>query len=243
MPRVTAPITSGTAVRHDNISIIFPITSIINLSVTSGIVPNQLKIARVIPLFKSGEQDIFSNYRPVSILPALSNILERVMNNRHLTFLNAFKILSDNQYGFRKHQSTACALACLYDKISSAIENREHIVGIFIDLSKTFDIVDHHILTSKLEHYGVRGAAFRWFESYLSGRHQYVEFNGICSESCPINCGVLQVSILGPLLFLLYINDLCNVSKVVDFIRFADDTNIFFSHKDFNLLSESNPTC
>ena len=133
--------------------IIFPITSIINLSITSGIVPNQLKIARVIPLFKSGEQDIFTNYRPVSVLPAFSKILERVMYNCLLRFFNAFKILYDNQYGFRKHHSTAYALACLYDKISSAIENKEYIVGIFINLSKAFDTVDHHILISKLEHF------------------------------------------------------------------------------------------
>ena len=100
------------------------------------------------------------------------------MYNRLLRFLNAFKILSDNQYGFRKHHSTTYALACLYDKISSAIENKEYTVSI-LDLSKAFDTVYHHILISKLEHYGVRGTALRWFESYLSGRQQYVEFNGI----------------------------------------------------------------
>ena len=101
--------------------------------------------------------------------------------------------LSDNQYGFRKHHSTAYALACLYDKISSAIENKEYAVGIFIDLSKAFDTVDNHIL-----HYGVRGTALKWFQSYR-GRQQYaVEFNGICSEHCQIKCGVPQGSILGP---------------------------------------------
>ena len=160
------------------------------------------------------------------------------MYNRLLRFLNNHNILSDNQYGFRKHRFTAYALACLYDKISFAIENKECTVGIFIDLSKTFDTVDQNILISKLEHYGVRGTALRWFKSYLSNRQQYVEFNGISSESCEIKCGVPLGSILSPLLLLLYINDLCNVSKVVDFILFADDTNIFFSHKDFNLLPE-----
>ena len=232
---------SGTAVGYDNISInlikesidiiISPLTCIINLSITSGIVPKQLKIARVIPLFKSGEQDIFTNYRPVSVLPAFSKILERVMYNRLLRFLNNHNILSDNQYGFRKHHSTAYALACLYDKISSAIENKECTVGIFIDLSKAFDTVDHNILISKLEHYGVRGTALRWLKSYLSNRQQYVEFNGVSSESLEIKCGVSQGSILGPLLFLLYTNDLCNASKVVDFIIFADDRNLFFPSK------------
>ena len=138
---------SGTAVGYDNISmnlikesidkIISPLTCIINLSITSGIVPKQLRIARVITLFKSGEQNIFTNYRPVSVLLAFSKILERVMYNRLLRFLNNHNILSDNQYGFRKHHSTAYALSCLYDKISSAIENKECTVGIFIDLSLT----------------------------------------------------------------------------------------------------------
>ena len=129
------------------------------------------------------------------------------MYNRLLRFLNNHNILSDNQYGFRKHHSTASAyaLTCLYDKISSAIDNKECTVGIFIDLSKAFDTVDHNILISKLEHYGARGTSLRGFESYLSNRQQYVEFNGVSTESCKIKCGVPQGSILGPLLFLLYI--------------------------------------
>ena len=127
------------------------------------------------------------------------------MFNRLLRFLNNHNILSDNQYGFPKHHSTASAyaLACLYDKISSAIDNKECTVGIFIELSKAFDTIDHNILISKLEHCGVRGTLLRGFESYLSNRQQYVEFNGVSSESCEIKCGVTQGSTLGLLLFLL----------------------------------------
>ena len=151
-----------------------PLTHFINLSIISGVFPDQLKIARVIPLFKSGDKSIFTNYRPVSVLPAFSKILEKVIYNRLLDYLNKHEILSDNQFGFRKHHSTEYALTLLYDKISSAIDNNELTVGIFIDLSKAFDTVNHQILLDKLSHYGIRGVAFNWFVSYLSNRHQFV---------------------------------------------------------------------
>ena len=134
-----------------------PLTHFINLSIISGVFPDQLKIARVIPLFKSGDKSIFNNYRPVSVLPAFSKILEKVIYNRLLDYLNKHKILSDNQFGFRKHHSTEYALTLLYDKISSAIDNNELTVGIFIDLSKAFDTVNHQILLDKLSHYGIGG--------------------------------------------------------------------------------------
>ena len=125
------------------------------MSLSSGVVPRELKIARVIPIFKTGDRGLFNNYRPVSVLSIFSKLLERVMYNRLLNFLNKYNILSINQFGFRKNQSLA--LIHLYDKISTAIDNREYTVGIFLDHSKAFDTVNHEIMLAKLEHYGVRG--------------------------------------------------------------------------------------
>lgn len=239
---------SGTAAGYDNISmsavretislISAPLTHIINLSLSSGVVPDQMKIARVIPLFKSGIHSLVTNYRPISVLPVFSKFLERIVYNRLINFLNKYNILSRNQYGFRKNHSTAYALIQLYDKISDALDQKKVTLGLFIDLSKAFDTVNHDILLSKLEHYGVRGVALQWFKNYLSCRTQFVQYNGHSSSSSNIKCGVPQGSILGPLLFLLYINDLCKVSKVLDMILFADDTNIFYSHQDPNYLME-----
>ena len=130
----------------------------------------------------------------MSILPAFSKILEKVVYNRLLKFLSKFNILSGNQYGFRKHHSTAYALTHLYDKISPAIDNKEYTVGIFINLLKALDTAVHCILLEKLEHYGIRGSVLNWFASYLSGRSQFVHFNGYRSSTCQIRCGVPQGS-------------------------------------------------
>ncbi len=152
-----------------------PLTHIIHLSITHGIVPDEMKIARVIPLFKADDRDVFTNYRPVSILPSFSKFIERIIYNRFLEYFNKYSILSDKQYGFRKNHSTSLALVDLYDKISTAIDQKEIAVGIFLDLSKAFDTVNHSILFGKLKYYGIRGLALDWVKSYFSNRVQFVQ--------------------------------------------------------------------
>ena len=168
-----------------------------------------------------------------------SKLLEKAVYNRILKYLNKYDILFKHQFGFRKNHSTSFALLHLFDKISSAIDNKEHAIGIFLDLSKAFDTVNFNIMFDKLEHYGIRGVALDWIKDYFTERCQFVQYNGHCSQRKSIKCGVPQGSILGPLFFLLYINDLCNVSDILDIILFADDTNIFFSHTDQNYLINS----
>ena len=151
--------------------------------------------------------------------------------NRIINYLNDFNVLCDDQSGFRKNFSPSLALIKLCDKISSAFDRREHAIGVFLDLSKAFDTVNYVILFDKLEHYGIRGLALEWVKSYFSERKQFVEFNNVTSSPQGISCGVPQGSIRGPLLFIVYVNDLNNAS-ILDGILFADDTNLFISHND-----------
>lgn len=209
-----------------------PISNIINSSLITGIFPDSLKIGKICPIYKSGETDLFANYRPISILPSFSKIFEKIVFNRLSSYLDKNCVLVNNQYGFRRKHSTYMAIMDMYDSISQAVDKNEFAVGIFIDLSKAFDTLNHDILLSKLELYGIRGVPLQWFKNYLSNRKQFVSINGVSSTLSHVNCGVPQGSILGPLLFILYINDIVNCSHILKFILFADDTNLFYSGKD-----------
>lgn len=213
-----------------------PLSLIYNLSFLSGIFPNYLKLSRIIPLYKSDSPHELSNYRPISLLSPFSKILEKLMYKRLLSFINKHNILYKYQFGFRKSHSTTLALIEITDNLLTAIDNGLYTCGIFIDFSKAFDTINHDILLSKLNHYGVRGNSLNWFKSYLNNRLQFVDLNGIHSNKTNILCGVPQGSILGPLLFIIYVNDIANCSKKLSIRLFADDTNCFLSNKDINML-------
>ena len=225
--------------KESYMSYLKPLTHVLNLSISQGFFPNCMKLARVVPLYKSGDPMNITNYRPVSILPLFSKIIERLMYNRLISFINKHKILYQYQFGFRNNHSANMALVILIDRIAEAIEKGELVVGVFLDFQKAFDTVNHSILLSKLHRYGIRGTAQLWFRDYLSQRQQYVLFSNAESEKSTVKCGVPQGSILGPLLFLLYINDLVHTSNSLMPILFADDTNIFLSGNSIQQITST----
>ena len=217
-------------------SITSPLAYLCNLSFDQGVFPRELKLANVIPLYKADDPCSFNNYRPVSLLCVLSKVFEKVMYNRLVEYLDMLNILNDKQFGFRRLHSSYMALMALMDKLIDSLEKGEYVVGIFLDFSKVFDTVNHDIMLQKLSHYGIRGTALNWFGSYLSDRKQFVTYNDVSSPTKVISCGVPQGSIPGPLLFLIYINDLCNICKHTTPILFADDTNLFSSGTNLDMM-------
>ena len=230
------PVTVLKATKH---AISKPLEIIFNASFSTGIVPSNLKIAKVTPVFKKGLQTNLNNYRPISILSIFNKLLEKLMHKRILDFLEKKKVIYCKQFGFRAKHSTDHAILSIIDLIQHAIDCHEFSCGIFLDFSKAFDTVNHNILIEKLDYYGIRGVAKDWFTSYLTNRYQFVSLGHSVSEFQPVPCSVPQGSVLGPLLFLLYINDFSNCSEILDFHLFADDANLFYKHNNLKVL-ESN---
>ena len=216
--------------------IIFPLCKFINTSFTIGKFPDALKIAKVTPIHIRGSTQDMNNYRPISLLSIFDKIVEKIMHVRLYAFMEENNILFENQFGFRKQNSTVHALIQITEQIRSSIENGKYGCGIFIDLGKAFDTVNHAILLRKMEHYGIRRMALQWFKSYLTDRKQYVYLNGHASALKEISCGIPQGSVLGPLQFLIYINDLPNISEIFKFHLFADDTNIYYEADNLKKL-------
>ena len=209
-----------------------PLSIIVNKSLQEGVFPQSLKNALVCAIYKKNEKTSCANYRPISLLSNIGKIFEKVMYTRVDNFLNEHNLIYKLQFGFRKRYSTNHALLSIVEQIRTSLDNKKFACGVFVDLQKAFDTVDHKILLAKLSHYGIDSSANKWLSSYLTNHSQCVSLNGSTSDEKSIICGVPQGSILGPLLFTIYINDMHKAFIKCLVHHFADDTNLLYSDSD-----------
>ena len=224
---------SNYVLKEIKFEIAIPLTFIINKSLQSSEVPKVMKKAKVVPIYKSGPKDDITNFRPVSLLPVISKLLEKLVKAQVSDYLEENDIWCQNQFGFRKKHNVIHPILQLISDVES--KKNLYSAAIFLDLKKAFDTVDHEILLRKLEYYGIKGTELNWFSSYLEDRSQFVEIDGFASETLELEVGLPQGSILGPLLFILFINDLPSATELISYL-FADDSNFLFQDKDLKSL-------
>ena len=193
-------------------------------------------MSKIIPVYKADDETDACNYRPISLLSNFNRIFEKIIYNRMKAFIEKHQLLSLSQCGFRQAHSTEHAILDMVETIRSNMDRRRFSCGVFIDLKKAFDTVSHKILLDKLNYYSFRGIVNQWFSSYLTNRTQTTQINSYISNKEVVDCGVPQGSVLGPLLFLLYVNDTQHSSRKLKFFHFADDTNVLYSHENLKTL-------
>ena len=203
-----------------------PLTHIINLSLTTGVIPTEWKTAKITPVHKSGSTSNFDNYRPISVIPAIAKVIEKTVHHQLLEYLERNKLLSLHQFGFRQKRSTQLATILFTDCIRQSVDKGKLVGAIYVDLSKAFDTLSHSRLLSKLTTYGIMDSSLTWFTNYLFERQQFVNYDGVISEKQFQTVGVPQGTILGPLLFLMYYNDLTDCLLHSHVVKYADDTCI-----------------
>lgn len=213
-----------------------PLTKIINKCFINGSFPIELKTSRIVPIFKSGDSLLPINYRPVNILEDLSKIIEMCTYNRIFSFCKRFKLIHKNQFGFQRQSGTLSAAICLIDDIRRSIDmsNSNICACIFLDVTKAFESIPHDMLMSKLYRYGFRGKIGDFIRDFLSNRQQYVFLSNTSSQHSSVDFGTPQGSTLGPILFLLYMNDICNLKLNGKIILFADDAVLIYTSNNNN---------
>ena len=204
---------------------------LLNLCVKEGCMPDFLKTSLIIPIYKTGPKTDLANYRPISLLSYIDKALEKAIHSRLYKFLSKNEFFCKNQFGFRENHSTELALLSLTERIYEAVDNKKYVIIVSVDLRKAFDVIQHDILLDKLENLGIRGFMLKWFSAYLKNRTQKTIVNQTVSHTLPVKCGVPQGSSLGPLLFLIYLNDIKNIFKTNEINIFADDTiSVSYTH-------------
>lgn len=208
----------------------------INLCIKKGVYPGDLKIALIRPIYKQGNHMDYANYRPIAILSVINKITEKIVIKQLMTFLDKYKILSERQHGFRKSRSTATALEQFSDYMYEQLNEKNHVVAIFIDFKKAFDTLEHDVLMQAMLECGVGGPVAEWLRQYLTERNIITVINNVRGEKAKIKYGVPTGSVYGPVGYIMHVNSICNVLNHCNAFMYADDTCIVYANKDQNTI-------